>query len=314
MSRTLRIAVTLALLAWLLDGIEWQRLLRLLGGLQFWEWFALLLFQLAGMWLAAWKWRLLLPDRSTWLLFRLNLVAAFYSLIAPGQLAVEAAKAYVLGRGRHDAEAVAASVILDKLTGMTALFLVGLAGLCLTTVKDFTAVVQLFALLLAASLAAMLSLRLPQAVRIAYAAVDGLAVRLPAVAGWMNRVKLLIDSWCELLQRPKVLFMSVMAGVAVQGVHVITVAAIAQQCGVNLPIAEWAWILGAISVATLLPISIGGAGVREGSFVGILAIFSVGKEDALAISFAVFGLQMALGMMGSVLHFFGKRGLASTDN
>ncbi len=306
MNRTVRTGITLALLAWLLHRIEWPTLLGLLADLPAWLLAGLTVLQLAGAGIAALKWRLLLPDKPGWLLLRLNLLCAFYGLLAPGQLVAEALKAYVLGRGRRDAEIVAASVIVDKLTGLSALLAVGLAGLCLTSRMQSGALLGAFAALLAACIAIVLAMRMPRMVRLAGAAADAVSVSFPVLSDVMARVKRVIASWRALLPDWRVLLASLALGAVLQAIHVATVAAIAARFAVELPLAEWAWILGAVSVVTLLPISIGGAGVREGAFVGILAIFGIRAETALAISFALFGLQLALGAIGAGIHFLDR--------
>jgi hypothetical protein len=79
----------------------------------------------------------------------------------------------------------------------------------------------------------------------------------------------------------------------------------AHELGVRIHFADWCWLFGLISIATMLPFTIGGIGLREGSFVGALALFGVAAEQALALSLAVFGLLLAGAMVGAVLDWTG---------
>ena len=47
-------------------------------------------------------------------------------------------------------------------------------------------------------------------------------------------------------------------------------------------------------MATLVPITIAGVGVREAGFIGFLGIYGISAADALAFSLTNFGLQLAI--------------------
>ena len=46
---------------------------------------------------------------------------------------------------------------------------------------------------------------------------------------------------------------------------------------------DWSLIVGALTLALFLPLTIGGLGVREGTLIGILGIYGYGSETAIAI-------------------------------
>jgi hypothetical protein len=59
---------------------------------------------------------------------------------------------------------------------------------------------------------------------------------------------------------------------------------LARAIDVHLPFATAAVVLALVTVVTLIPISIGGFGVREGSYVVLLAGASIAATDATLIS------------------------------
>lgn len=64
------------------------------------------------------------------------------------------------------------------------------------------------------------------------------------------------------------------------------------------------WLLIAMPVAiiaTLLPISLGGLGVREGALVGVLALFGVDPSSAILFSFMVYLSKVLVGMIGGII-------------
>lgn len=74
------------------------------------------------------------------------------------------------------------------------------------------------------------------------------------------------------------------------------VVAVAMQLNISL----WAlaWIRPLVFLLTLLPFTIGGLGVREVGFIGLLGLYGVPNHEAMAFSLVVFAAQIAIGVMG----------------
>ncbi len=74
--------------------------------------------------------------------------------------------------------------------------------------------------------------------------------------------------------------------------------------GLDLPVPaiSMGWIRGVIVLVTVLPISIGGIGVREGMLVYVMRTFGVPAPDALALSILVFATTiLAPGLLGGAI-------------
>jgi hypothetical protein len=56
-----------------------------------------------------------------------------------------------------------------------------------------------------------------------------------------------------------------------------------------------------MSLVLLLPISIGGIGLRDVTLVGMLGGFGIATDQALALSLALLGLQLAMVVVGAIL-------------
>ena len=61
------------------------------------------------------------------------------------------------------------------------------------------------------------------------------------------------------------------------------------------------WIRTIVVVATMLPVTISGIGVREGMFIYILSQYGIGTEQSLALSFLVFVFTVLIGGLFSGL-------------
>jgi glycosyltransferase 2 family protein len=294
--------VTLALLSWLLSRADLVQLRDLWAKISAEALIGLVAVNTFGILVASLKWRLLLPEFRYGVLVQINLMAQFYSLIVPGQVGAEAAKAYRLGRGRRDAARVAASVVLDKITSLIAILSVGLAGAMLSSLTvNLGTRVALFGVT-ALCFGALVALRIPWINSASRAAAIAFRRYSPRVGVLLDRGRVFVESWHEYLERPVTLLWSFLIGVAHQIIYVGMVALVAAQMGVHLPVFEWLWILALVSVAAFAPVTVGGVGIREGTFVVLLSTLGVGVEAALAISLVLFALQLLMAVVGAIVH------------
>ncbi len=72
--------------------------------------------------------------------------------------------------------------------------------------------------------------------------------------------------------------------------------------GMDVPIdlLSLAWMRSAVFLLTLIPVTVGGLGVRELSFVGFMALYGVPKSQALGFSLVLFAIQTGIGLLGAL--------------
>jgi uncharacterized membrane protein YbhN (UPF0104 family) len=258
--------VALGLFAWVLNSIKLQQLL--------------LLYRL----------RHRLSD-----LFRLNLVALFYGLVLPSQLTSEVVKAVRLGRASEERVGAYAAIALDRVTGLVALAAVGVAGLLLAPPPGpewggRTPSLMLLAVVTALGAAALLIpaiLGRARATRLGRRWTSGrVATTVDLIAearhrfGWASMASVLVLS---LFFQILVVLINWVAGEAV---------------GVPLSPLAYAWIVAVVTLVQLLPITILGFGLREVTYIGLLAQFGVPPSAAVSIALVTFGQYLALGLIG----------------
>ena len=89
-----------------------------------------------------------------------------------------------------------------------------------------------------------------------------------------------------------------------QGVWIFTTFYISQAIGLSVPIHVFFSILPLVYLVTVLPVSIGGVGVREGTFVLLLAQFGVTPSDAVTLSFLEYLCRIAIAALAGVIQLF----------
>lgn len=251
------------------------------------------------------KWHLLLRQYNLLKLFRLTLVAQYYSLLLPGQMAGEVVKAYRLGKGNTDAERVAASVLVDRLTGLIGLLLVGVAGLFWTEASVPQPLVWGLGGTIVVGVAILYSVQFRWLIGLINLLLRSLENSLPATAKLTGQSRLLLNEWRKYLKRPATLLCSVALGVIFQLTAVWITQILAAGFNIFLSLSDWCWIFATVSLALFLPVTIGGIGIREGAFLVLLGWLAVPAEQALALSLSLFGLQVIGATVGGILEIKG---------
>lgn len=247
------------------------------------------------------KLRLLLPERSRRALFAATLAAQAYGLLLPGQIAGEVAKACQLGIGRGaEAERIVSSVMFDKMTGIVAGLLVTLAGLASSAAR-FDARLAWggggLLVVLCGITAALCSRRVA---RWLIGWLEGASGQPTAV--WRLtaalRLEALLATWRQHGANPGLIGLSLLYGVAAQGLAVAGAWILALGLGVDLDYGVWCAVIGALTIILLAPVTIGGLGLREASLVGMLGLLGVTADQALAVALTILAFQLAVAAVG----------------
>jgi uncharacterized membrane protein YbhN (UPF0104 family) len=93
--------------------------------------------------------------------------------------------------------------------------------------------------------------------------------------------------------------MVILISFGVQALNVLGCHIVGSAFGISLSPWDWAATTGLVALVQLLPISVGGFGVREVSFVWILSLFRVPGTNALAYS--LFGAVCMMTMTAALL-------------
>jgi len=227
----------------------------------------LLAIAIAGYWIGqaicAWKWRLLLRARHIEadlpLCCRLYLAGMFGNLWLPTNVGGDALRAYLMHRARPGAGlgTVAASVLVERLTGLAALL--GLASFGLAwNGMDNPSVLSLlgFGTMVLAAL------------------VTGLAAARKTGAKWATEGKLArglaaLEAYAQPQNRAalvRALFLSLIF----QASQVVLNIWLAHEAGLRLPAPMYWWLVPALALSGLIPVGVGGLGVREAAAVALV--------------------------------------------
>ncbi len=307
--RVLRIAVRLAvsvlLIAWLLIHIDVTVALRLLGAVQG-LWLAAALGSVLGTHLVnCWRWHWCLIDQGRRVSFRTLVVSywtsLFVGLALPTEYGGDLLRIKDVWSHTASGAAAVASVLWSRLSGIAATFLVfsaaGLAGLDRLSELSLTWV-------WAVSLAICGALAVVIFVRPAYHLVFRLLERFPAPEKTRNRI---LEHLRELTVPRDIGWRIAALALVAQGLMILTNSLYAAALDQPVKALDMALVVPLVTLSSLLPISLGGIGVKEGAFVVCLSALGLSPEGALSVALLNRLVLIALALTGGLLFPFRHR-------
>ncbi len=297
-----RLLITLAIFAYLLRGFDLEAAaisLRRFRSTLVEE--ALLMIALDRV-LMFWRWSILIkavspvPPQG---LFRTFFVSSFIGSFLPAGVGGDAVRAYQVGRQTQAVSTAIASVVVDRWLGLLA---VGLAG-CLGVIGSLDRVPSQLreltvALTLVLGIGAIATLFADRIVGALLPAswTDGLAGRnMRRLAGALGAYR----------RHPGALWQVFALSVVVQVVRISLAWLIGSGIGIDLPFSYY-WVFMPFNILMiLLPLSLGGFGLPQGTMVWTLGPLGVAATDAFLLSL-LFVLAGVVGNLpGAVLYALG---------
>jgi uncharacterized membrane protein YbhN (UPF0104 family) len=292
-----RLAVTAGLLGIVAAYVDWSSVEQALSEAD-WHWFAAAIGLLAGgLLVGAFRWQALLRgaavESSPLSTLRAYLLGMLTNTFLPTGFGGDALRAVLVGRSRARLVRTVTSVVADRATALACLIAVAWIAVALDPGAVPVSLVVALAILTAGGLAAGSLL-----VVLVRRAGSGNRPRPGRLRAWAEEVRTVAATYGRDVP---LLAVTSVSGVAYQVLVVFSVLAVAQAIDVELSFAVVAVTLPLVLVLTLLPISIGGFGVREAAFVVLLGKAGVDASDAVLISLLGFVAMTAAALPGVLL-------------
>lgn len=249
-----------------------------------------------GCWgIAAVRLWCLLPEYRYRELLHVTFISKFYSTVLPGQIAGDVVKAYRLGRHSEQIGHAEAATLLDRVLGLFALFLV--SAVMALHAPRLPLALRLFFVLGTVGLLAGGVLAGSRLFR------QGIVERF--LAHRKGRIAIFVREFSialhEYLHKPIALIAALLIAVVFHAGCISMQVLLGGALGIKLQWADWTVVYAGVSLLMLLPISVAGLGLREGGYVGLLALFGYKASSALSLSFTVFAISLVAALVGGAL-------------
>lgn len=204
-------------------------------------------------------------------------------------------------RGGPEAPAAFASVVLDRMSGWLILPLLCLAGLLINPTllhlgRSSRAAVGISVVTLAALVAV-----------VAVAASPRLGGRLAGHTSWLRFMGAVHLGLARMWRRPGAAAQVVAASIVYQLVIVAAGILATRALGIRIgPTALLAFV-PAVAIVQVLPVTVGGLGVREGAFVLFLQPLGVPAGQAIALGLVMYAMHLIASLLGAPAFAVGHR-------
>ena len=296
-----RVAITAALFGLVAISVDWDAVADALAEAS-WGWFiAAVAVTLASFVVASERWRRLLavariespPGRT----LRAYVAGAFANNMLPTGFGGDALRAWLVAGSKLPFARSLTSVVVDRATALGCG--VALAWVGVAIEPDAVRSAQLVPLV-AVSIAGIVAV----AATVSALRRGGLARHLPErTRPWFAQAAETLRAY---LGDRRLLVIVVVLGLAFQMLTVVGTWAVSETLGLDLSLALLALVIPLVLIATALPISIGGFGVREGSYVALLANAGASTADATLLSLLSVAAMAVASLPGGLVVLTGE--------
>ncbi len=297
-----KVLVSFSIMAFLVWYVDLNEVVRTLQNYRLTTVLIVIILQVLLVGVAALRWMIFLPGHRFSCVLAYTFIGQLYALVMPGQIAGEAAKIVRVARGiRTNVAYVGTSVMLDKVLGLLGLLLATGIGLLysLTLPAPFNVLTGLVFILCTGIVMAIITNR---------KFFDWFARRVRIVLAWAPyRVSILkfFDETVSVVRRTQTTPVSYLYSLALALLYqfgaVLCTFILARELSIQIPLVDWLWIFGFVSLAVVFPVTIAGLGIREGTFIALLAQYGVSTELALVLSLSILGLQILVALIGACI-------------
>ena len=301
----LRIGLSLITLALLLSTVGWKEVLAILRTADLRLLLIAWMLFLVGVTVRTFRWRALLQGLGIHppfgKLLYLYLVGGFFNAFLPTGFGGDVVRVMELAQGEENTAAFG-TVLLDRLTGILSLLAMGLIVIPFThSLQPWLIWIMVLVaggglvggfLLLEGKLLRRITAHLPKALSLAG---EGTLARIyAAVTG------------CG----PKAIWQALALSTLFNLLNIVTYWLCGLAVGIPTPLDFYFVAVPLLSLTLLMPISVGGLGVRDWVAQPLFNSVGIGAEQAAGMTLCVYAVTAAAGLVGGVLYLgVGLRGL-----
>jgi uncharacterized protein (TIRG00374 family) len=312
-NKILRFAGSGLLLGWLAWKTDWPQVARAFAHMSWGWWLLAVALYVVNQVLSAvrWQWlsRPLGIRRGLGQHLSYYFIGMFFNLVLPTSVGGDVVRAWYLDGGSGKRLAAFLSVFLDRFSGLLVLLAVACVAvaccpLALPPWLTWSVWALVGSALLGITGVSLLAAWLRKSDAAALAPPSGLGGKLLAM---FRRFTVGLAEAVVLYRRsPRLLLETTVLSLLVQVGNVWVVWAIGAGLAAPVPASFYYILVPLVALLQLLPISIGGHGVREASMIFLLGTVGVGAGVAVTLSLLWFGAGAAVSLAGLFLYLFGK--------
>lgn len=284
----LKVGISLGLLAFFLHSSGIDKTLQELARANLWYIPLGVIIYLVSQWVSSYRWKFLCEPLG----FRLSLrefydyylMGMFFSLFLPGAIGGDVSRMVYLAKSqsRRKREALL-TLLAERGVGMVALVL-------LTSVMCLLPTGKLIPLWIRLTMWGMTGVGMVLFTTLQVIPVQKWVERFP----WLSLITQAEAYWRDIPLLARSVGISLAVHASMVGIHVL----ILQALGLQMPFPYLVAVYGIVGIASVLPISFNGLGVREGAYVFLLGRVGIPSHEGLAFGLYWFLISACTSLVG----------------
>lgn len=256
-----------------------------------------------GVLFGASRWKVLLRAQEVrgtlGFLYGSHMVAAFVRQFLPSTIGGDASRGLDSWRAGASKSVALVTVVVDRVLGFLVLALFAAGALSFGPTVEGSGILRVFALGLTIVLLVVVgSIFLPTPAlprfTLKFWSLVPRIIQRP-----LNKVFGALDAFKG---RPDALATGFAFSVLLQLNVIVFYWLIARALGLELSIGQMFLIVPIATFLMMIPITINGIGLREGAWVGLLALYEVDKAPAVSLAWLEYGLMLIFGLIGGIVY------------
>jgi len=256
-----------------------------------------------GVWITAERWRILLNTQKVKLgigtVALTVLIGAFFNNLLPTSIGGDVYRSYDIAKRANIPLEVSASVVLvERFSGIISAAIYAIIALFLgfTTIGDQSVIIPIIIFFVLCFIIAFFLIN-PSVLKL-----DKFVYRF----NFMRKIRKRLSNIYNTLQSFKkfkfVLTKVFIYGFLLQFAVILNYYLAARALGIELGLTAFIFIVPIVMTIAMLPISIGGIGLRENSIVFILVAMGIINEKAAVLSLILFAMYISVGLLGGIVY------------
>jgi glycosyltransferase 2 family protein len=303
----LQLAVSFILLFYLLKKVDLSTFFSELASVEF-SWFSIyLLSYLLSIFFVAFKWWKLLElngfKRGYFSIVKINWIGFFYNQFLPGRIGGDAMKILYLVKEEKEKSKLSVSVVMDRVFNLVGVLLVAYFAIFINYLESKEYILPVI-IITAIVIVAFIVLKL---------SIPWLQAYQTEKKNFQRLIRLIVSSYMY-LSNSKVNKIMILYSL----IYVINIVVmhylLSQAMGLNLDFKYYLFFVPIVTAVTMIPISFGGLGVREVSFVLMLSQVGISNEKAIAFSLIMYISILFFSIPGFFFQFFSLKSTNDVDN
>lgn len=303
MKRWLKFLVSFGVLGLLLSLLPWHEVAAVWRDVSWTVWAAVLGGFIAVHFAGVFKWRIILNTNTGGSRLRVFDASKFYAaglfanLCLPSIVGGDVLRAALAAKRIGAPEAVVLGGLADRMIDTAALGILIAAGVLLTgSMRTGWSIHAGLLVFLAVGLAAVFAL---------------VVITRRPLHRWAPKYRRMIARSLLSLRRmrrnPQIAAGALVLALAMQTAFVLLNAWLGRSVGIDLPLAVWMFAWPVAKAAGMLPVSVGGLGVRDATLAALLVPFGVPAAQGLVVSLVWQTVLLAGGLLGGLFWWLSRR-------